>query len=435
MKTVLERLVGEALVRQIPSTVPRDVQVRRLSGKASVLTGMRRTGKTSLCFQDMSERISSGVPRERLLYLNFEDDRLADVRVGDLQWIVEAFYEANPSHKEATCWFYFDEIQRVAQWELFVRRLLDTERVEITLTGSSAKLLSREIGTSMRGRALTTEVFPLSFREYCRFQNVRVPARPVYGDRDRYMLAKAAQGYLDTGGFPEVQHCGTDVWRSVLQGYADVVILRDVIERHGLTNYAAVKALTRHIVQNSGQLLSVTRLAAAFSQAGIACGKNLLFDVLEYLHDAYFCFPLEVHDRSLRRRQVNPRKVYAADPGLCRAFSAGITDDRGGALENAVFAALRAAGMSPDYAVPPEKSEVDFVYETDGGWQFVQVCWSLAEADTAARELRGLKNARALHPKAAQTIVTWNEEGERDGVRMVPFWRWALETDNKKGES
>ncbi|HHU14137.1 MAG TPA: ATP-binding protein [Lentisphaerae bacterium] len=433
MRTVIERLVGEALTRRIPETVPRDICIKKMAGKVSVLTGMRRTGKTSLCFQTMRELLAAGVARERLLYLNFEDDRLAHVRVGDLQWIVEAFYGANPALKEQTCWFFFDEIQRVDQWELFIRRILDNERVEVMLTGSSAKLLSREIGTAMRGRSLATEVFPLSFCEYCRFQDVHVPERSVYGDRDRYALAKAAEGYLRTGGFPEVQKCEEDIWRTVLQEYADVVILRDVIERHGLGNYAAVKALARHIVQNPGQLLSVTRLAATFSQAGIACGKNLLFDVLDHLHDAFFCFPVEVHDRSLNRRQVNPKKVYAADTGLCRAFSSGITGDRGAALEGVVFTTLRAGGFCPDYVVTPQKTGVDFVYKDGDGWQFVQACWSLADAETAAREFRGLADALPLHPKAGRTLVTWNEEGERDGVRIVPLWRWLLEHDAAKG--
>lgn len=428
MKNVIERLVGEALARRIPEVAPRDVRVRRLPGKVSVLTGMRRTGKTSLCFQTMRDLLASGIPRERLLYLNFEDDRLAEVRVTDLQWIVEAFYGANPALKDKTCWFFFDEIQRVAQWEMFVRRILDTERVELTLTGSSAKLLSREIGTAMRGRALTTEVFPLSFREYCQFRGVLVPKRPIYGDRDRYRLARAAEDYLNTGGFPEVQRCEEDVWRAVLQEYADVVILRDVIERHGLTNYVAAKAMARHILQNPGQLLSVTRLAASFSQSGIACGKSLLFDLLDHLHDAYFCFPVEVHDRSLRRRQVNPRKVYAADTGLCRAFSTGLTSDRGATLEGAVFTALRSAGMRPDYVVTAAKTGVDFVYESGGVWHFVQVCWSLADAETATREFRGLADALPLHPKASRTIITWNEEDEHDGTRIVPIWRWLLES-------
>ncbi len=432
MKSVIERLVAESLTRAIPEVVPRDVRVRRMEGKVSVLAGMRRAGKTSLCFQRMRELLASGIGRERLLYLNFEDDRLADVRVGDLQWIPEAFYGANPELKDRPCWFFFDEIQRVAQWELFVRRVMDTERVELTLTGSSAKLLSREIGTSMRGRSLTTEVFPLSFREYCRFHDVPVPERPVYGARERLVLAKAADGYLRTGGFPEVQRQEEEIWRTVLQEYVDVVILRDVIERHGVTNYAAARALARHILQHPAQLMSVTRLAGSLSQAGVACSKNTLFDLLDHLHDAYFCFPVEVHDRSMRRRQVNPRKVYAIDPGMCRATSTGQTRDAGAALETAVHMALRARGLRPDYVVTARQTGVDFVYQDAGGWHFVQSCLSLESPETVAREFRGLADARPIHPKAAHTMVTRNEEGERDGVRIVPAWRWFLEQSDAR---
>lgn len=427
MRTVIERLVAEAMDRRIPDVIQRDLSVRRMNGKVSVLTGMRRTGKTSLCFQMMHELLADGVPRERLLYLNFEDDRLAEVRVGDLQWILEAYYGATPAMKDQRCWFFFDEMQRVAGWEMFVRRILDTEQAQVTLTGSSAKLLSREIGTAMRGRSLTTEVFPLSFREYCRFQGQAVPEGRFHGDRTRHELARAADGYLRRGGFPEVQSCPEDIWRAVLQGYVDVVILRDVIERHGLTNFAAVRALVRHVVQNPGQLLSVTRLAASFAQAGIPCGKGTLFDVLDHLHDAYFCFPMEVHDRSLRRRQVNPRKVYAADVGLCRAFASGPLQDRGAMLEGIVFGAFRARGLKPDYVVTESRTGVDFVYEDGNGWHFVQACWSMEDETTAARELRGLADARPLHPKASRTVVTWRDEGDREGVRIVPLWKWLLD--------
>ncbi len=429
MKSVIEHLVHESFARAIPEGVARDVRVKRMRGKASVLVGMRRSGKTWLCFQQIQALLAQGIPRERILYFNFEDDRLAGLSVGDLQWVTERFYAANPAFRDEQCWFFFDEIQCVAQWESFVRRILDTERAEVTITGSSAKLLSREIGTAMRGRSLMTEVFPLCFTEYCRFHGVPVPDRPVYGSKLRHQLARAAGAYLRDGGFPEVQGQDAEISRTVLQEYADVVILRDVIERHGLTNYRAAKALALHILTNPGQQLSVTRLAAHLSQTGIACGKNTLFDLLDYFHDAYFCFPVEVHDRSLRRRRVNPRKVYATDPGLCRAFATGQTEDRGFALEGAVFLALRACGLQPDYVVTPAGTGVDFVYRDGDGWHFVQCCWSLDHADTHARELRGLADARCLHPDATGTIVTFEDEGEAAGVQIMPLWRWLLERE------
>jgi len=427
MKAIIEQLVHESFVRRIPEGVRRDIRILQMPGKASVLVGMRRTGKTWLCFQQMRDLLAKGIPRERMLYINFEDDRLSGLQTADLQWVVDRYYAANPNFKDQTCWFFFDEIQCVDGWERFVRRILDTEKAEVTLTGSSAKLLSKEIGTAMRGRALVTEVFPLRFAEYCRFHERELPVRPVYGAKLRLELASAARDYLLTGGFPEVQDQDAEISRTVLQDYADVVILRDVIERHGLTNYRAAKALALHILCNPGQLLSVTRLAATLSQSGIACGKNTLFDMLDYFHDAYFCYPVAIHDRSLRRRQVNPRKVYAADPGLCRAFATGQTEDRGFALEGAVFLSLRAGGLEPDYVIAPSGTGVDFVYRDGGGWHFVQCCWSLEHADTRAREIRGLVDARCLHPEATQTIVTFEDEGEEDGIQIMPLWRWLLE--------
>lgn len=420
-------LVSEAVTRNIPKGVPRELAIKKMPGKVSILTGMRRTGKTWLCFQTMHSLLAAGVERERLLYLNFEDDRLADLTINDMRWITESYYNLFPEYKDKLCWFFFDEIQRIERWELFIRRLLDSEKVELTLTGSSAKLLSREIGTAMRGRAVVTEVFPLTFREYCNFNDVALPERKLYSSRDRHRFLNAAMRYLEVGGFPEVQRCELELWRNVLQGYVDVVLLRDVIERHKLGNYMAAKALARHILQNPGQLLSVTRLAATFSQSGIACGKNLLFELLDHLHDAYFCYPVELHDRSLKRRQVNPKKVYSIDSGLCRAFATGETRDLGTFLEGVVFAALRARNIYPDYVITPKKWEVDFVFQEQGKWHLLQACWSLSDSKVAERELRALQDALELHPEAHRTIVTWSDEDERDGVSVVPLWRWLLD--------
>jgi predicted AAA+ superfamily ATPase len=431
MRKVIEMLVGEAVTRDIPQVVPRQISIQYMPGKAAVLIGMRRTGKTWLCFQTMRSLMASGVAREKLLYLNFEDDRLANLTINDLQWITEAYYNLFPELKREKCWFFFDEIQRVEQWELFIRRLLDSENAVITLTGSSAKLLSREIGTAMRGRALVTEVFPLSFREYCSFNKIKLPSRKLYSSSDRHRLLKASEGYLECGGFPEVQHCGAELRRNILQGYVDVVLLRDVIERYKLGNYTAARSFARHILQNPGQQLSVTRLATTFSQNGIACSKNLLFELLEYLHDAFFCYPVEIHDRSFKRRQVNPKKVYTADSGMCQAFSTNQTKDLGTLLEGVVFNALRGQQLAPDYMVTPEKREVDFVFQQDGRWRLIQVCWSLADPVTRKREMEALSDAMQLYPDAKCTIVTWNDHEDDNGIQIIPLWRWLLEGGQK----
>lgn len=431
MKTVLESLVEDSLERDWPRPVPREVGVLRRPGKVSVLVGMRRTGKTYLCFQRMRALLDQGIPAHRLLYLNFEDDRLATLTVADLRWIPEHFYALHPDNKNETCHFFFDEIQRVEGWELFVRRLCDTENVELTVTGSSAKLLSLEIGTSLRGRGLTTEVFPLNFREYCLFNQLELPDKTV-GSRQRAILQNAAAAYLAQGGFPEVQGVDAFVRRAILQEYVGAVILRDVVERHGVSNVGALRALVRQILQNPGGALGITKFAGSLTSQGIPVSKNTLHDLLDHVRDAYLCFAVEIHDRSVRRRQLNDRKIYPVDVGLQHAYAAEEGGNRGHTLESAVFIHLRMRGLLPDYFRTDKGHEVDFITVDGDETALYQCCWTLSDPTTRAREFRALSEAGAVLPKARRTIITFDEEGEQDGIQILPFWRWALRSSAQR---
>ena len=427
MKSAIEELVNESLRREFPKPVARAVAVKRLPGKVSVLVGMRRTGKTWLCFQRMRELMAQGVPREQLLYLNFEDDRLAGLSVHDLKWIPEFFYALNPEGRKRNCHFFFDEIQLVNGWEQFVRRLLDTEKVEITVTGSSAKLLSSEIGSSLRGRGLATEVFPLDFGEFCAFNGIQTPDGGAIGAQMKSTLQHAAARYFETGGFPEVQGIESSLRRDILQEYVGAVILRDVIDRYAVTNVVALRALVRQILQNPGAALSLTKFAGTLKSLGIPVAKNSLLAYLAYLQDAYLCFPVEIHDRSVRCRQVNDRKLYAIDVGLQRAFTLGQTADQGRYLETLVFMQLRQQGYRPDYYRTKSGHEVDFVIAPGARKKtLIQCCWSLENAETRERELRALSEAAAENPGCRCLVVTWLDDGDTAGIRAIPFWKWAL---------
>ncbi len=168
MKESLEQLYGDFLERELPELTERTFDYEPIEGKALALIGMRRVGKTYLCYQLMQHLLSQGVPKENILYLNFEADRLFEFELPDCQTILDVFYAQQPGKKSEHCYFFFDEIQNVAHWERFIRRLIDTENVSVYVTGSSAKLLSTEIATRLRGRALDREVFPFSFDEYLR---------------------------------------------------------------------------------------------------------------------------------------------------------------------------------------------------------------------------------------------------------------------------
>ncbi len=426
MKEHVQQFVDDALSRVWPKPKRREVAVKAHHDMLSVLVGMRRTGKTWLCFQQMHDLTARGVPRDRILYLNFEDDRLTGLSSTQLQWLTELYYARHPANREQECHFYFDEIQNVPGWEKFARRLLDSENVRITITGSSAKLLSREIATCLRGRALTTEVFPLNFREYGTFHGLEMPANGSFGASARSRILQAMDSYLHGGGFPGVQDMAPEMRQEVLQNYVDVVLLRDVIERHGISNVPALRALTRHLLQNPATGFSVTRFHGQLQSEGLACTRDTLHLLLGCLEDAYLAFPVELHARSVQRRRVNPRKVYLADTGLLSAFALGLTPDRGARLENLIFLALRRQGLQVSYGLTESGHEVDFVYNQGGRQHLVQACWSVEQPQTREREIRALKVMAAALPDVSCTVVTWMDEGEESGVQIVPAWKWLL---------
>jgi len=431
MNNILEQIIGDFRERPLPQPTPREVALPRLPGKIDTLIGMRRTGKSWRIYQAMNELLAGGTAKESLLYVNFDDERLYPMTAADLQAIPETFFRLTPENKQRRCHFFFDEIQNVPGWERFVRRLLDTEDADITLTGSSAKLLSREIATTLRGRSLATEIFPFSFREALRHEGQSDTLGATVGSARRALLANRLRGYLEGGGFPEVQ--GVEApWRiRILQEYVDVVILRDVVERHGIGNLAPLRYLIRHLLGAPACAFSVNRFHNDLKSQGIACGKNSLHDYLAHLEDAYLVQTVSLDSRSARQRQVNPRKVYPIDTGLAQAFRHGPDTDRGRLLETLVFLDLRRRGLDIAYFRSEAGYEVDFLARSsDGQAQAIQVAESIADPKTRQRELRALEAAMAERKLARGTLVTLDEEERIDTaggpVEVVPAWRWLL---------
>ena len=325
MKAILSQLIADFQERELPELVARDNVFSEIPGKAAVAIGMRRTGKTFFCYQKMSELMGGGVKRQQLLYLNFEDERLLDFKVRDFQSILDVYYGRFPEHKDLECYFFFDEIQRIDQWEMFIRRLLDTEKARIFLTGSSSKLLSTEIATSLRGRSLSTEIFPFDFKEYLKAKSLFAQPPQQFGSRTAATLRKAISDYLATGGFPEVLHLAPNLRVEVLQGYIDSVILKDVIERHRVGNVIALKHLVSHIMHAPGGKFSVNRFYNTLKSMAVKCTKNSLYEYLDHLLDAYLLYRVPIHSHSEKARMLNPPKLYTVDTliGLNFHFKTG----------------------------------------------------------------------------------------------------------------
>jgi hypothetical protein len=204
MKAIVQQRLADAIALKLPPLVKREARLPPIPNKAFAIIGMRRAGKTYFLFQQMGNLLNEGVERSRLVYFNFEDERLAGMTSADLHWITDEYYVMFPHHRDFKVYFFFDEIQLVPGWERFVRRLLDTENAGIYISGSSAKLLSREIASAMRGRSVETIIYPYSFREYLQCRNADVPESPRKAPKQmRSLIERILSDYLTSGGFPE----------------------------------------------------------------------------------------------------------------------------------------------------------------------------------------------------------------------------------------
>ena len=429
LNQVIRRKIADALTAPVPAHTRRDVHLPGIPGKVMAVIGMRRSGKTTFLWQCLEDRLKAGVPRDALMYFNFEDERLAEITARELQWVVEEYFSLHPEHRDTRrVTFFLDEIQEVPGWETFVRRLLDTEKLELFLSGSSARLLSREVATSMRGRAMEVLVHPFSLRETLRHGGAE-PLSP-WADLPkavRSSLDKRFRAYLSEGGFPESQGVPARDRASLLRTYVDVAILRDVIERHNVSNPAALRWLQRHLLGNPAGTFSVQKFFDTLKSQGFSVGKNTLHDYLAHLEDAFLVRTVSLHTASERQRMVNPRKVYPIDPGLISLYERTGRANLGHALETAVFLELERRGCETGYVRTREGYEVDFLARVpEGDAALIQVCADVSDPATYEREVRALAAAAAEYRGAMPLLLTFETLPPRSPLPKPLRWQPAI---------
>ena len=437
MREVIQKKIVDSLASPIPKFTRRDIYVPNLRGKAIAVIGMRRTGKSTFLWQLLSDRLAKGSSRESLLYFSFEDERLTGMKAVDLQLLVEEFYRLHPGIRDKkTAVFFLDEIQVVSGWESFVRRLLETEKIELFISGSSARLLSREVATSMRGRAVEAIVHPFSFREYLRHVGREPENEP---DRlpksQRSFLEKDLREYLSTGGFPESVGVEPRDRFHLLRGYVDTALLRDVIERHGVSHPIALRWMIHHLLANAAGSFSINKFYNDLRSQGIPIAKDTLHEYLAYLEDAFLVRSISISSGSERRRMVNPRKVYPIDMGLITLFDPSGKLNIGHALETCVMLELERRGAEVSYVKNAAGSEVDFLAQYhDGRRELIQVCSEMDTPDVRKREIQGLIDASAENKAASAHLIVLNSERPSDipkSIKLHTASAWLLSESAK----
>jgi predicted AAA+ superfamily ATPase len=362
-----------------------------LSDYVTIITGIRRCGKSTLMHQLME-----GL-NEEFAYFNFEDPRVFGFDVNDFVKLENVFGNQQV--------YFFDEIQNIENWELFVRKLHDQGKT-VCITGSNASLLSKELGTRLTGRHLQKELFPFDYDEFCAYLEMEQDIESL----DRY---------LELGGFPSYLKNGQLVY---LQQLFRDILYRDIIVRHGVRNAKIIEGIALYLISNVGKEFSLNGIKKTFDVGS----ANSVADYVAWFEDSYLLFTLPRFSWSLKSIAVNPKKVYTIDTGFAQANSLSFSEDKGRLFENMIYLKLRREGKELYYF--REKGECDFVVkEQQQVTTLIQACYEL-HPDNLQRELNGLKEAMDFFGLDHGTIVTRNQNDEfmLDGKKIsaVSADRW-----------
>jgi len=402
--------------------IERDVTVRfPKTPRAISIIGPRRAGKTYLMFQLINRLTSGGLPREKTVYVNFEDPRLVGAELKDLLTFLDVYYEMFPENAKGECHFFLDEVQNVPDWERFVRFLLDRNQ-RVVVSGSSSKLLSKEIATSLRGRSLSVRVYPFSFREVLKANDLKV--EKFYSTYEKARINKLLREYLHWGGYPEVvlnPHLRAEILRDII----DLTIYRDIVERWGAENLKALRLLLKMLAFSSH--LSASKAYRNLKSLGVGVGKATVANYIEYFSDAMILHPLRPYVKSYKLQERMGFKPYLVDNGLLKVMG---VEDEGRLLENLVFAELLKRGHVPNeglfYYVTRNGREVDFVIK---GRELIQVTAELHERNRE-RELRALIEAGRELGIGKLTVVTLEQDDvvkmRGKEIRVTSLRKWLL---------
>ena len=405
--------------------IPLDLQERATQlpldeGRIVTVTGIRRCGKSSLLGLTIDRLLKNGVPRERILYVGFDDERFLSMSPDNFDELLQAYREMYPHIAIKDVYMFFDEIQLVKGWELFVLRVYKNYCKHIFITGSTAKMLSEEMASALRGWPDEYREYPLSFSEYLRFKNIEANR---YTEEGKAVLASAFRTYCEEGGFPEVALTTTKSDKiKILQSYFNTMLFRDMMEHYNIgTPSFVVRYFLKRVMNNLTKPTSVNNVYNDLKSQGLKVSKDSLYLWLDYACNIFMLRKVEKYDKSIVKQRSASAKYYVADIALHNAVLLPESEDSGKALENIVYLNLeRSLGEEDRVFYYNDSKECDFVVQRgERVAELIQVCWVLNE-ENIEREISGLMAASTFTGCTKCSIITFNQQQslERDGLHI-----------------
>ena len=394
------------------------------------IPGVRRSGKSSKMKLVINDLVKAGVSPQNILWMGFDDERLADMSQQDLNEILEAYRELYPTTPLSEVYMFFDELQLIEGWELFVMRIHKSYCKHIYISGSNAKMLSQEIATSLRGWALEYRTYPLSFAEYCHF--LAIPTERL-NEQQTTQLRLAWDDYNRYGGFPEVVLTPDRLLRDkLLQTYYNAMLFRDLVERHSISSIGVLRYFIKRIMNNVTKPTSINSLYNDIRSQGLKISKDELYKWADYLCESFMFIRIPRYTPSLIAEETGLKKYYFIDNGMRQNILLPHSQDEGKLLESSVLLHLcRRCGELEKVTYFLKEKECDFVLQhEDIVLQLIQVCWQIEDNETREREIAGLLEAHKVTHCDNLSIITHQQEEtiQQDGltIHVVPAWKWML---------
>lgn len=408
----------------------REIELPIDSRKIITTIGVRRCGKSTLMELCIERLLKAGVSPRQIAWIGFDDERFEQMQTSDFNFILEAYMEMFPDIPINDVYFFFDEIQRIEGWELFVMRLFKHYSKHVFISGSNADMLSQELNTALRGWPLEYKEYPLSFLEYCQFKGIPTDS---YLEKDLALLRCSFDAFVHEGGYPEVVLESSRVMKDkLLQGYFNAMIFRDLIDRYKLSNPERVKYTIKRLMAGMTKPASINAIYNDMRSQGRKVTKDDLYNITDKACSVFLLYKVTKFDLSFKKETSALPKYYCVDNGLRQSVLLPGKDDDGILFENAVF--LQLLRNLPDgqkicYFL--RNKACDFVIQTETSVkELIQVCWDMRDKDTRERELNGIREAASFTGCTDLTIVTHDsEEDVRDAqwtIHIVPAWKWFL---------
>ena len=397
-------------IRNLPNSKKRPFYDDKLKSflnhdEVSVIKGVRRSGKSTLMLNQIKKLLEDGISSHAILIVNLEDPRFINhLDVALLEKIKEVYLEyINP---QTTPYIFLDEIQNIPNWEKWVNKEYELKSSKIMVTGSNSSMLSSEIASTLSGRYLSLEVYPLSFKEYLHFLDIKV-INLLDFIHQKIEIYRAFEQYIKYGGFPKLISYHESEKKELLLTYKDTILLKDIVARYRLKNFKILEDITAFLLSNSGIIQSISRLKNSFK-----ISHDMASSYVEYLQNAYMLFEVKKFDYSLKKQNVNEKKYYSADLGLSNLYRVPNLQTRGSDLETVVFLELKRRGYTIYYYKTSNDLECDFIVEKENTIvKLIQVSKSLQNEKTKKRELNALfKTAKELKLKEDMQLIVLTED-------------------------